>query len=565
MSTSTKPVLVSKANVSKANVRRPNQKPIEISESLLAELREHLTARRISAGIALFERNRKMLERLDPRQPNAARLAGMLAAWVDTGFAEPDVVKRVLARFPRDVRAHLPLGDYMHLRLAEGMLAMSEELEDDAIRHLDFAISIAEDLDDTETRAIAHFWKGRALRKKGEYEASMRSSITGRDLALQLRYPAMAAIIEVMHSWLLFQEGKLTEALATLEQAHEVLKDTDDHVTLGNIHSAYGRIARRNGQHQRAIEHFTQAIAEYQQRDPKHRNLARTLANIALVERVLARQLSNKIDAMVRRRRPSDKKVASGALNRCREDMERLRRDALAHLDQAAAIYKFHHTHHGGATVHINRAYLHLDNGDFDLAEREAQTALQLGREKHDAIIMGRACLAQCMTENAKVEEEIGEGADAARHAHRALEAARQALELAQSTDNRRLVATAHVWHGLSHCNSFFDDCESARESYEQALALLKTLPGQWPEELHALKAKLMRSSTVDATLRAWSAGALGNRTFQQISEEFAEIVIPKVWEREGRKVSRVAARLSISPKKVRRILNRVGRRKLQG
>ena len=34
------------------------------------------------------------------------------------------------------------------------------------------------------------------------------------------------------------------------------------------------------------------------------------------------------------------------------------------------------------------------------------------------------------------------------------------------------------------------------------------------------------------------------------------------VWEREGRKVSRVASRLSISPKKVRRILARVGRRK---
>ena len=37
---------------------------------------------------------------------------------------------------------------------------------------------------------------------------------------------------------------------------------------------------------------------------------------------------------------------------------------------------------------------------------------------------------------------------------------------------------------------------------------------------------------------------------------------ILQVWEREGRKVSRVAARLSVSPKKVRRILNRVGRRK---
>ena len=54
----------------------------------------------------------------------------------------------------------------------------------------------------------------------------------------------------------------------------------------------------------------------------------------------------------------------------------------------------------------------------------------------------------------------------------------------------------------------------------------------------------------------------MGDKTFRQIAEEFAELSIPKVWEREGRKVSRVAARLSSSPKKVRRILNRVVRRK---
>jgi len=35
--------------------------------------------------------------------------------------------------------------------------------------------------------------------------------------------------------------------------------------------------------------------------------------------------------------------------------------------------------------------------------------------------------------------------------------------------------------------------------------------------------------------------------------------VIPKVWQREDKKVSRVSSRLSISPKKVRRILRNVG------
>ena len=59
--------------------------------------------------------------------------------------------------------------------------------------------------------------------------------------------------------------------------------------------------------------------------------------------------------------------------------------------------------------------------------------------------------------------------------------------------------------------------------------------------------------------LRKWSQGETGDQTLQQLTEHFAEIIIPKVWEREGRKVSRVAAKLSVSPKKVRRILSRLG------
>jgi DNA-binding NtrC family response regulator len=59
--------------------------------------------------------------------------------------------------------------------------------------------------------------------------------------------------------------------------------------------------------------------------------------------------------------------------------------------------------------------------------------------------------------------------------------------------------------------------------------------------------------------LREWSQGLIGDKTFRQITEDFAHIIIPKVWEREERKVSRVAARLSISPKKVRRVLRAAG------
>jgi len=79
-------------------------------------------------------------------------------------------------------------------------------------------------------------------------------------------------------------------------------------------------------------------------------------------------------------------------------------------------------------------------------------------------------------------------------------------------------------------------------------------------DDLEALKARVLDARPVDPVLRAWSAGIVENQTFQEITEEFARIVIPKVWEREGRKVSRVAEKLSISPKKVRRILRQTAR-----
>ena len=77
--------------------------------------------------------------------------------------------------------------------------------------------------------------------------------------------------------------------------------------------------------------------------------------------------------------------------------------------------------------------------------------------------------------------------------------------------------------------------------------------------ELSRLKAKILRSTGIDQTLRLWSDGQLGNKTFQQIQEEFAELVIPKVWNSAGRNVTLVAQKLSISPKKVRRILRNTG------
>jgi len=545
---------------------------VQIDPAFLAQLREHVAAREIERGIACLRSHQDLIAKLDPSQESAARLLAQFAIWTDIGFSGPPLAE-LLQRFhclEPELRSKLSIADYICLRMAEGMAAMTEEAMEKAISHFDFVLSLGEELDDRFLLAIVYFWKGRCLRRRGEYDEALIYTAKGRDLALALGYLRMAAVMQVLEGWLFFQQGKWKEAVRISQTAENALRETDDYVTLGNIQSFYGRMARREGRFDQAIEFFESAIRYYSKRDPRHPNLARSLANMALAKRGIALQLQKRIDrdAQQRRKSPAGRDAKSSTETSHKRDyrsrLTQLRREAIEHLEAARAIYQQRPNHHGTGMVYLNAAYIHLDGGDFQRAEAEAASAYELGKEKQDYILMGRARILECMIENSKVEEEIGEGADPGSHARRALEFSQEAVDLAKHTQHHLLLANAHLWQGLTQCNSFFDNPEAARESYDLARASCGANQpdhNMW-QDLQTLGAKILRKGSIHPALKAWSQGAVGEKTFRQISEEFAEIVIARVWEREGRKVSRVAARLSISPKKVRRILARVGRRK---
>ena len=538
---------------------------VPISNAFLSELRECLAQRRIEQGFRVLRAQDSLLENLDVRQANAARFVGHLAQWIDVGAFEPSRLAAVLDKFETPVRAGLPFCEYLYLRMADGMLAMSLEEIDTALHHFTFVLEFPEELNDKQSTAIVHFWKARCLRRRGEYEQALEFAHLGRDSALALKAPRMAALSQVLESWLLFQRGKLKEAEAVSRRAESELRETDDYVTMGNIYSFYGRMARRGGRYDKAIDCFNQAIAEYRKRDTKHPNLARSLANIALAKREIALQLRRKIDKQAEQHRKQGAESAKGDGAEYRRRLQQLHEEIVQHLDEASEIYSHHPNHHGVGTVHINYAYVLLDDGDYRDAENKAKHAYKLGEEKQDYILMGRARVVQCMVENARVEEEVSEGSDPGSHARRALEYIQEAIDFAKHTQNQRLLSNAYMWLGLTQCNAYFEDTESAREAYDLAVACRKgVLSDNVSEELQRLKAKIVRSGGIDLKFKAWSQGSLGEKTFQELTEEFAELIIPRVWEREGRKVSRVATRLSISPKKVRRILDRVGRRKPQ-
>jgi tetratricopeptide (TPR) repeat protein len=531
--------------------------PAEVPQGLLIELRQSLAGRRIQAGFSRLRECSALIESLRPEARGAAELIGLLAQWSDLGYHGKVDVGTLLDRFTPDIRTKLPVLDYVHLRLAEALIALQAEETEPALAHLRFIQLFERDLPDKALPAVASFWAGRCFRMQGRYDEAAQATQHGVLLIDKPGYEPMAAVMRVLDSWLLFQRGRSNEAARVLNEAERVLQGTDDYVQLGNIYSAYGRIARREGKYELAVDYSQKAIEFYRRRDSQHPNLARCLSNLAFAERLMAQQMRTKIDSDAERRRSGDSRVISDG--RDRQRLNTLRDLALQHLREAEEIYRTSHQRHGLGNVHSIRGSLYYDCDQLDQAEREALEAYELGKERGDAILMARGRILECMVQNARAEEGI-EGEDPHANARRAQECAMEAIECANRTQNSRLKARAYVWMGLTLSNDLLQNVDGAREFSDKASALVK--PGAqdyvW-EDLQRLRSRVLSAGSVDTRLREWSQGEVRDCTFQQLEEQFAEIVIPKVWEREGRKVSRVADRLKISPKKVRRILSNLG------
>ena len=548
------------------SIERSAQRPPAIPDSLLRRLQESVAARRVSQGIALLEANQHLFASLHPQQRNAATFVGYVAQWVDIGYRDPSLLQSLLARFSKQARGGLPLRDYLHLRMAEGLLALLHDNPDDAAQHFRLVLSLQQEITDKELIAIGHFWTARCHRKHGEYDEALKHTAVGREMALALGFDRMAAVMRVLESWLMFQKGYRRESTTILEKAAHVLRETDDDITLGNIYSAHGRMVRRRGSYNEALKFFSRAIEHFQKRNPRHRNLARTLINIAYAQRLVALEISRQIDAESARRR----KVGSGASAGARrsrnwERYQQVRSEALANLDRAEQIYRHHDHHHGIGSVAENRGLLYLDIGDLDGASAHAAVAYKIAKEQNDFILMARARMLQSTIENARLEEGIegASGVDTWEHAHAAREYAREAVEAARHTQNQRLLARTYIARGFIASHPLVNDLEDAKHCCDAATSFLRTVDhDDLGEQLQLLKQKLAPKGSIDPVLRSWSQGITGDKTLQQMTEQFAELVIPRVWEKEGRKVSRVARRLSVSPKKVRRILGRLGKLK---
>jgi hypothetical protein len=526
-----------------------------IPDELIASLTDDANSRRIDCGTARVGGCSRILQNFNPSVSNAAAFLVVLARWCDIGDGGTGDVKRLVAMYDETLRSQLPVADYICLRLAEGMVAMKEEMLDKAIEDFDIVLKLADEKTAHGVLALANYWTGRCLRKRGNYDRALMHIRTGREIQLSHGHVQCAASMRVLESLTLMEKGEPKAAMEQLHVAETVLSQTDDFVTLGNIQSTYGRIFQAEGRYRQAIEYYSLAIEHFQKRGSKDGNVARAEVDASFARIQVLRQLRRNIEVCSSQQTKDSNRPAARTV--LVKELWKIYELVLADLDRAALIYERLPNGRGLARVRLYRGYLHHIVGELDLAMRAATEAYIAAESKRDIILMSSARNLQCMVEEATVEEEIEGWAD---HALAAQDYAREAVELASGTQDRRLLARVHIWYGLTLSNAFFNARDRAHEELQAAASYLDpSVPDYILDDFQVLKKRLLENDTLDTKLSQWARGEIREKTFRQLEEDFADLVIPIAWRQEGRKVSRVAARFSISPRKVRRVLARLG------
>ena len=194
-----------------------------IDARFLSQLREHVAAREIERGIACLRSHQDLIAKLDPPRgmPAAYWRSSRYGPISDSAGLHSEIfcnalnMKRI-ALEACDRRLHLPA----HGRGDDGDGGRGDGACDRSFR---FCAQPAEELDDRFLLAIVFFWKGRCLRRRGEYDEALIYTGKGKDLALALGHPRMAAVMQVLEGWLLFQQGKWKEAVRISQAAERVL------------------------------------------------------------------------------------------------------------------------------------------------------------------------------------------------------------------------------------------------------------------------------------------------------------------------------------------------------
>src|ERR1700679_1762902 len=213
-----------------------------MDESMLVQrLERALVERDVRVGFALLDKTLARTGRLDLKKPDAISLFLCMAQWADLGYCDLSFFDGLVDSTRNLDRARLPLLDFLKLRMAEAFRALAAEHPEESITALDLVLRAGENLLPQYLVFLANFWKGRAHRKRGDYEHASLHIAAARAAAERVGAPRLVAVTKIHESWLAFQKGERHSAFKLLDEAEVELRPTGHALSLGNIESARGR------------------------------------------------------------------------------------------------------------------------------------------------------------------------------------------------------------------------------------------------------------------------------------------------------------------------------------
>ena len=493
--------------------------PLEVPTDALTTLREHLALREIKSGFDLLRSLRSHVDRLGPTMKNGAALLDLLLLWIDVGYSVPASLKRTWARF-----AEIPesLEDYLHFRMAQGTRSFMRGDYKRGIEHfhsLLFDREVIEKHDWKDWIAIVVYMRARFYRQIGAYKEAMDDTDNAMQLAQAKGREKMAAVMSIMKAWLLGQSGKKLEAMTMLEEALEVIKQTDDHKAFGDIKSAQARILRRFGRREygRVSDLLEESIRAYSKLDSKPHNQVRALANLAFtnllqaeakekdiseddkrvrsVQELLDKTAHQDFDALIAQCEEADPTFNLNRQYSHSELLETFVRDLRAVLAQHTESRKekgdevktlrikartaleqagdSQDNSRDRGTVQLHWGHLYLQEGSIHDAEKFAGKAFESGGDT-DSVLMARARILQSKVAMRKAERLPANAQDPDNCRSKSLDFANEAVNHAKDTEIPRLRAAAYIQQGLAILSNPDREPDQATKCYDRATELLR-------------------------------------------------------------------------------------------
>jgi tetratricopeptide (TPR) repeat protein len=507
----------------------------EMLEGAVLRLSRAIKLRRVFLAKQIVD---EWIDQLDtlPLSHNAVRFTALCAWAIDLYGPYIERVEKAVLRFKQISLRELTLSDLASLNMAEGLVKYCREEYADAMALLEQVRADADRVGEAELGTVSRYYLGRTQFKLTNYEIALEYIGDAIRRELDAGNQVRAASMELDAAWLNFLLGEVKEAQARLTNARTILTGQPRaFIDEGNALSFQGRLYREDGQYEKALECYFEAIKTYGGYDPSYRNVARCRRNIAVIYRIMARDLSRE-------------KVLQDVRPQIAARVEELRGKAFTELKQALEIYRFDpkRYHHGLGIVHITLALLHFDAVELDQAAEEAQHAYDYGRAKGDNIVMAEARVIQAGI--------ALEGYKGIVNAKRALRLANEAIQLGEQTErHRRLLARAYICKGHALLEPPYANPSSARQCYEEAKTYLVPEDKDYlRDSLDSLEAEINlkgHNSSLDIHL---NEGDVRGRSLNEITERVEEQILRYIYECCGKSIPKAAAELKTGARKVR-------------